>query len=170
LLRENGVQLRERLREAATVAYPLVNFNSKFAPEERKEMLYLCAYWGDNDQKRGELQKAVDETFGQGRCILLPTKDPTEMVVFSYIDGLSMAAIQDLTGRCFDAFLKQRKKWLDQRKDNPTQNIGIPIYSGKDAEERVLERDILCKLNIAAQKDLCPYHSLPEVQKCIEDC
>ena len=170
LLRDNGVMLRERLLQAAEVAHPLVNFNSKFTSEERKERLYLCAYWGNNDQKRGELQKAVDETFGQGRCILLPTKDPTEMVVFSYIDGLSMASVQDLTTRCFDAFLKQRKKWYDQRRDNPTQNIGIPIYSGKDAEEKVLGHDIICKLNIAAQRDLCPYSDLPETEKCIDNC
>jgi len=152
------------------VSYPLVKFNSKFTPLERKEMFYLCAYWGGNDQKRSELQKAVDETFGQGSCILLPTKDPTEIVIFSYVDGFSMAAISDLTGRCFDAFLKQRKRWLDQVRGDLTQNIGIPIYSGLDAEEQVLKHDIICKLNIAAQKDLCQYSSLPEAQKCIEDC
>lgn len=170
LLRDNGSMLRERLKQAAEVAHPLVNFNPKFTSEERKEKLYLCAYWGENDQKRGELQKAVDEVFEQGRCVLLPTKDPTEMVVFSYIDGLSMASVQDLTTRCFDAFLKQRKRWYDQRKDNPTQNIGIPIYSGKDAEAKVVDHNIICKLNTAAQRDLCPYRDLPETEKCIDNC
>lgn len=167
LLRENGVKLRERLREAAAVSYPLVNLNEIFTPEEHKEKLYLCAYWGDNDQKRGKLQEAIYETFGRGSCILIPTKDPTEIVVFSYIDGLSMATIRDLTGRCFDAFLRQRKRWLDQRKDNPTQNIGIPIYSGKDAEEQVQEHNIICKLNIAAKRDLSPFYILPEVINCV---
>ncbi len=169
LLRDRGVTLRQRLREAAEVAYPLINYNDKFAPSERKEKLYVCAYW-DNDKKRGELQLAVEEAFGQGRCTLLPAKDPTEIVIFYYIDGISMAAISDLTGRCYDAFLQQRKRWLDQRKDNPTQNIGIPVYSGKDAEERVRKQDIICKLNKAAQKDLCQYGDLPETLNCTGDC
>jgi hypothetical protein len=159
----NETALQERLREAAELALPLVTFNSSFAPK-CEEVWHVSAYC-ENDAQRSILQRAILAAFGQGRCTLIPTKDPTEIVVFYYVDGLPMSAIQDLTGRCLDTFLERRKEWLN-REQNTTQDVWIPLYSGKDAEERVIQHRIICKLCQNIGKDFSDYRDLPELKDC----
>lgn len=191
LLDDGEETLLSRLREAATLATPLVNFNTGFAPD-RVEVWHLCAYY-KNDEQRRDLERAMREAFGQGRCTLIKSADPTEIVAFYYIDGLPISAIQDLTGRCLDAFLNRRMHWEDQALNNgsndgqggpnamlpvaqeknnknnelnPTQQVGIPIYSGQDAENRVIQQNVVCKVCRATARQFPEYSKLKELGNC----
>ena len=172
ILIQGGEQtLPQRLSEAASLSSSLVNFNEGFAPD-REEVWHVCAYWQDSGQ-RDTLQKEVDRVFGQGRCILLESSDPTEIVVFYYVDGIPMSAVNDLTGRCLESFLKQRQNWYrysgttgsNGTNNNPGQRVSIPIYSGKHAETLVLEKDIISKLcNTVARRYAIQFPHLLELQ------
>jgi hypothetical protein len=173
LLRDGEEILLTRLKEAADLAYPLVNFSPGFAPD-LEQVWHVSACWRD-DTQRGSLQKAIIEAFGQGRCSLIESRDPTEIIVFYYVDGLPISAMQDLTGRCLDAFLKRRQLWLNQSHPtsnrsgtttNPTHTVGVPVYSGKDAEECVILYDIICKLCKATGRNFSQYQRLPELNNC----
>lgn len=171
LLQGGEESLPQRLADAAELAHPLISFNSGFAPD-RQEVWHVCAYVKDKDQ-RDELQKAVNRVFPQGRCSLLETKDPTEIVVFYYVDGIPASAINDLTGRCLEAFLKLRRNWYKHARsngngsaNNPGQRVSIPIYSGREADKRVIEQGIICKLCKVTGRFIEEYHDLPELQHC----
>ena len=105
---------------------------------------------------------------------MLESSDPTEIVVFYYADGLPMSAVNDLTGRCLDNFLRLRQNWYryagsgggDSAADNPGQRVSIPIYSGKDVETRVLDTDIICKLCKVAGRYAMQYPHLLELKNC----
>src|ERR1051326_1577402 len=163
--------LPQRLADAAELTHPLVSFNRGFAPE-RQEVWHVCAYVKDKDQ-RDQLQRAVDQVFPQGRCSLLDTKDPTEIVVFYYVDGIPASAVSDLTGRCLEAFLKLRRNWYKHARssgnsggNNPGQRVSIPIYSGQEADKRVIDQDIICKLCRVTGRFINEYHDLRELQQC----
>lgn len=173
VLIQGGEQtLLQRLSEAADLAYSLVNFNEGFAPD-REEVWHVCAYCQDTSQ-RDLLQKVVDRVFGQGRCTLLDSSDPTEIVVFYYVDGIPMSAVNDLTGRCLESFLKLRQNWYryagstgsNGSVDNPGQRVSIPVYSGKDAETRILDNEIICKLCKVAGRYAVQFPHLLELKNC----
>ena len=85
-----------------------------------------------------------------------------------------MSAINDLTGRCLDAFLKRRRAWYRQSKLNGNgtetnssykQRVGVPVYSGKDAQQRVLETGVIRQLySVRGQNvDIYPSEEIPEL-------
>ncbi len=144
--------LQQRMKQAATKATTLVRYTPGLAGQSRPKW-HVSAYYRSEEQ-RAELERALDAAFAQGQCTLLHSDDPTEIAVFYYVDGIPMSAIEDLRGRCLDAFLKRRQRWHRQkallRLDAPAgsldyvnQNVGVPIYSGKDAEERVLSTGVI---------------------------
>jgi hypothetical protein len=92
-------------------------------------------------------------------------------VVFYYVDGIPMSAVNDFTGRCLDNFLKMRQNWYryagtgaNGATDNPGQRVSVPVYSGKDAETRVLENDIIAKLCKVAERYATQYQNLLELK------
>jgi hypothetical protein len=148
--------LRSRMAEAADKAHPMVSFSRDFAPDLR-EACHVSAFWAD-EEERGLLQKAVNAAFGQRPCTIIRSKDPTEIAVFYYADGLPLSAITDMTGRCLEAFLKRRRSWhlqtkymqnghsrngASSEKALHNQRVGVPVYSGKDAQQRVEETDVI---------------------------
>src|SRR5437762_1823176 len=105
--------LLQRLGEAATAIQPLVRFSDQLA-DELKERWLVSVYWRSAEQ-RDILERAIIKIFGP-RCVLIPSKDSTEIVIFYYADGLPISAVTDLTGHCLDALLKQRSTWQRQIK------------------------------------------------------
>ena len=172
LLLQGGEEvLQQRLVDAAELAQPLVKFDGSFTPE-CEERWHVCAYWKDKDQQN-TLLRALEHTFPQGSYSLLVTKDPTEIVVFYYVEGLPMSALQDLTARCLEAFLKLRQNWYKHTRtsgnssaDNLGRKVSIPIYSGMEAEYRVLQQGVICKLCQSIRKDFSNYRDLPELKDC----
>lgn len=172
LLLQGGEEiLQQRLVNAAELAKPLVKFDGSFTPA-REERWHICAYWKDKNQQN-ILLRALEHTFPQGSYSLLVTKDPTEIVIFYYVEGLPMSALQDLTGRCLEAFLKLRQNWYKQTRtsgnsgvDNPSQRVSIPIYSGMEAEHRVIQQGIICKLCQSTGRNFSNYRNLPELKDC----
>jgi hypothetical protein len=153
--------LLERLKEAESRATALVSYSKSFAPDRREAWHVSADYGSDNSdenlEKRRVLENAVTETFVQGQAKLLPSNDPTEIAVFYYVDGIPMSAVEDLKGRCLDAFLKRRKQWHDHQVSlngnspvasigSVNQRVGVPVYSSKDAEERVIETGVIHRL------------------------
>lgn len=156
LIRAGEETLRSRMAEAADKAHPMVSFSPVFAADLR-EACHVSAYW-ESEEERGLLQKAINTAFGQRPCTLLPSNDPTEIAVFYYADGLPMSAVTDLSGRCLEAFLKRRRSWHLQteymrngRNTNGNsqevvmynQRVGVPVYSGRDAQLRVEETGVI---------------------------
>ena len=172
LLQTGEEILLQRLHDAATKAHSLVSFSPQFASELREARL-VSAYY-KNEEQRGLLQKAINQAFGQGQCVLINSRDPSEIAIFYYVDGLPMSAVTDLTGRCLDAFLKRRRAWFRQSKLNGNgtetngsykQRVGVPVYSGKDAQQRVLETGVIRQLySVRGQNvDTYPSEEIPEL-------
>jgi len=165
--------LQQRLKEALERATSLVPFSPQFASEHR-EARHVCAYW-KNEEQRALLQKTINQAFSQSRCTLLSSQDPSEIVVFYYVDGLPMSAINDLSGRCLDAFLKRRLSWYRQYTASSNlkasnnglykQRVGVPVYSGHDAEVRVLETGVIRQLYHVRGQSVTDYTTsyLPEL-------
>lgn len=181
LTQMGGATLRDRLAEAAALAHSFVVYNEGFIGD-RPEVRHVSAFYRDDEQKR-QVEIAINEAFGQGRCTLLKSDDPTEIVVFYYIDGLPMSAITDLNGRCLNAFLKRRYDWYKQVKtqarasqngNNPSisngfnQKVGVPIYSGYDAEQHVRSTGVICQLYKFKEPNVDNYRSedIPELDDC----
>lgn len=155
LIRAGEETLRSRMEEAADKAHPMVSFSRDFATELR-EACHVSAYW-ESEEERKLLKKAMNRAFGQRTCTLLESKDPTEIAVFYYADGLPISAVTDLTGRCLESFMKRRKAWYLQTEymrnghsnsgaQEPVsynQRVGVPVYSGKDAQERVEDTGVI---------------------------
>lgn len=140
-LLENGrASLQKRLQEAIQTAQPLITTRI-FAASEIKEKYFVCASYEKDAHQQSELENAIKEVFtrqfGANSCKLVPSKDPTEIVVFHCLDGLSMASITDLVGQGFEAFMRQQRIW---------SAMGLPSFSSKDVEELVYEYDILRKI------------------------
>ncbi len=171
LLEEGEDTLLKCLREASARATPLVNFIDGFA-RNRREIWHVSAYCNpEQPEQRRILDRAMQEAFGQGRYSLIESRDPTEIIVFYYVDGLPLSAIQDFQGRCLDAFLQRRLDWFTQTAPNtanPNQPVGVPVYSGKDAQERVIRTGIICQLCKATGRDFTKYWSLPELKDCFQ--
>ena len=156
ILRQAGEDtLRKRLFEASATATSLVSYSPDFAPS-RREAWHVCAFY-KSEEEREDLQSVIDMAFAQGQCKLLQSSDPAEISIFYYVDGIPMSAVDDLKGRCLDAFLKRRQQWHLQKAalngNAPTssiigfnQRVGVPIYSGQDAENRVQETCVIKRL------------------------
>jgi hypothetical protein len=171
LLADGEEKLLRKFREASTRAISLVSFAPAFAPDLR-EAWYISADfriaheeldgsesdYPEDRVKRAKIEKAMKKAFTSGDCKLLKSRDPSEIALFYYVDGLPLSAIEDLKGRCLEAFLSRRKRWYQQQnllKNGKTpqssisslnQRVGVPVYSGRDAEERVKETGIIQRL------------------------
>lgn len=172
LLQTGENVLLQRFSEAAAKAHSLVPFSTQFASELREARM-VSAYCRD-DAQRAALQKAINQAFGQGQCTLISSKDPSEIAVFYYVDGLPMSAVNDLTGRCLDAFLKRRYAWYRQSKQNGLstnggykQRVGVPVYSGADADQRVLETGVIRQLYYVRGQNVGRYtqNEIPELNE-----
>jgi hypothetical protein len=165
--------LQERLKDAADRATALIRYSRDFAPGLR-EAWHVSAFFRNGDQ-REELLDAVKAAITQGNCTLLKSNSPGEIALFYYVDGIPLSAVNDLTGRCLDAFLKRRIIWEEQREElngsHPVgsintlnQRVGVPVYSGKDAEQRVLQTGIIRRLYAVRGKEVGEYQieKLPE--------
>ena len=151
LLQAGEKTLVQRLSEAAAKSHSFVRFDELFASQSI-EVRHVCAYYKDEAQ-RSSLLKAIELVFGPAYCTLIRSSDPTEIIIFYYVDGLPMSAVTDLTGRCLNAFLKRRLSWYKQVRTSPGRSneldglplqwIGIPVYSGRDAEERVIKTGVV---------------------------
>jgi len=172
LLLANGEEhLIHKLREASGRAISLVSFAPAFAPDlreawyvsadfrmAREELAERESTYPEDRAKRAKLENAMKQAFTSGDCKLLQSRDPSEIALFYYVDGLPLSAIEDLKGRCLEAFLSRRKRWYQQQKalgngSSPqnsigglNQRVGVPVYSGRDAEQRVLETGIIRRL------------------------
>lgn len=148
--------LRHRLAEASTMATALINYSESFAPH-RREAWHVSAFYKDEEQREA-LNDVITETFARGQCKLLKSSDPSEIAVFYYVDGIPMSAVDDLKGRCLHAFLKRRQQWNARKEqlaasamplnsiEGMNQRVGVPVFSGKDAEQRVQRENIITKL------------------------
>lgn len=176
LLQAGEEALRQRLEKAAERASSLVDYSKDFAPE-RREAWHVSAYWPDeDDSQRAAIEKAIKQVFKEGQCKLLPSNDPTEVAIFYYVDGIPMSAVDDLKGRCLEALLKRRQQWYRQQKSLNgnrsaasmtafNQRVGVPVYSGKDAEERVLETGVIQRLYSVKGSEVGEYkeEDIPEL-------
>ena len=155
LLQAGENVLYERLDEAANKAVSLVSFTPGLA-SSRREVWHVSVCCKD-DRQRGIIEEIKKRTFRQGECTLLKSEDPTELVIFYYIDGLAMSAIKDLTGRCLKAFLEKRRAWYIQAKaagkelypDLDTlyrQSATVSVYRGKKTEGIVQRTRVIRRL------------------------
>lgn len=167
--------LEERFKEAAKRAISLVSYSRSFAPY-RREAWHVSAYYRTKDQREAVL-KAIGQSFAEGQCKLLESKDPTEIAIFYYVDGIPMSAVDDLKGRCLNKFLKRRQQWRRQQvslnANRPVasigsfnQRVGVPVYSGKDAEDRVRETCVVQHLYEVKGKEVDDYsvEDIPELE------
>jgi hypothetical protein len=163
LLADGEEKLSRKFREASSRAISLVSYARAFAPDLR-EAWYISADfrvareelenevtdYPEDREKRSKIDKAMKKAFTSGDCKLLKSRDPSEIALFYYVDGLPMSAVEDLKGRCLEAFLNRRKRWYHQQTilngntpqssiSSLNQRVGVPVYSGRDAEERVKE-------------------------------
>ena len=175
ILRQAGEDtLRKRLFEAAARATPLVSYSEDFALS-RREAWHVSAYY-KNEEEREDLQSVINLAFAQGQCKLLFSSDPAEIAVFYYVDGIPMSAVDDMKGRCLEAFLKRRQQWQKQKASlnghTPTssmtglnQRVGVPIFSGQDAENRVQETGVVKRLYSVRGKEVGEYKAedVPEL-------
>lgn len=146
--------LQRRLAEAYERCFSPVNYHPGFANDCR-EFRHVTAFYRD-DEQRAFILEAMDQK--TGRTTLLKSEDPTEICVFYYVDGLSMSAVSDLSGRCFRAFHEEYQSRLGKGllSSSKSRNIGennedttyfkVPIFSGSDTEQRVRESGILDRL------------------------
>lgn len=170
LLADGEEKLLKKFREASRRAISLVSFAPAFAPELRDAWYISADYriareeldgsesdYPEDRTKRAKIEKAMGKAFTGGVCKLLRSRDPSEIALFYYVDGLPLSAIEDLKGRCLEAFLNRRKRWNQQQKflsnhapqssiGGLNQRVGVPVYSGHDAEERVKETGIIRRL------------------------
>ncbi|HZU66831.1 MAG TPA: hypothetical protein VFA09_06100 [Ktedonobacteraceae bacterium] len=171
--------LKERLAEAAKRATALIMYNRNFAPA-LSEAWHVSAFYRNGDQ-REELLDAIKEAVTQGQCTLLKSNSPGEIALFYYVDGIPMSAVNDLTGRCLDAFLRRRVLWEEQREEldsgspidsinSLNRRVGVPVFSGKDAEWRVLQTGVIRRLfAVSARKDYeFAIEKLPELHPLFE--
>ena len=173
LIRAGIFVLKQRLLEANAKLHSLVQIDRQFANELR-EKRYVSAYWRTNDQ-RTILENAISETIGE-ECTLIASEDPTEIVLFFFEDGLPMSAVVDITGRCLNAFLNRRRSWFLQTRQNGNsserstvyrQRVGVPVYSGRDAQQRVLETGVIRRLYEVRGQNVEVYKptDIPELQE-----
>jgi hypothetical protein len=190
LLTDGEERLIQKLREASSRAISLVSFAPAFAPDLR-EAWYVSADFrmareeladGESDYpedraKRAKIDTAMKKAFTSGDCKLLKSRDPSEIALFYYVDGLPLSAIEDLKGRCLEAFLSRRKRWYQQQKalsngNTPhtsigglNQRVGVPVYSGRDAEQRIMETGIIRRLYAVKGSEVGDYRveDIPEL-------
>ncbi len=149
--------LQSRLTEALDRFCSSVKYSPGLA-EDRREGRLVSAYYND-DQQRFLILEAIEQSYGI-RTKLCRSQDPTEVCVFYYVDGLSMAAVSDLNGRCFRAFREEYQGNLNKKQsqvpepgnrleDAQTERANAPLFSGLDAEQRVHNSGVIDRLNEA---------------------
>lgn len=190
LLAEGEEHLIHKLREASGRAISLVSFAPAFAPDlreawyvsadfrmAREELAERDSTYPEDRAKRAKIETAMKQAFTSGDCKLLKSRDPSEIALFYYVDGLPLSAIEDLKGRCLEAFLNRRKRWYQQQKalgngSSPqtsigglNQRVGVPVYSGRDAEQRILETGIIRRLYAVKGSEVGTYRveDIPEL-------
>ena len=172
LHRSGADTLHRRFVEADNKAKALVDYSEDFAPV-RREAWHVAAFYR-NEEQREELDDAMKEAF-VGQCKLLFSNDPAEIAVFYYVDGIPMSAVKDLKGRCLEAFLNRRLQWQKHKSvldsSNPrdsingfNQRVGVPIFSGNDAEQRVRATGVIRSLYEVRGEEVGDYDvkDLPE--------
>ncbi|HEY1350762.1 MAG TPA: hypothetical protein VGF67_14155 [Ktedonobacteraceae bacterium] len=190
LLVDGEERLIHKLREASSRAISLVSFAPAFAPDlreawyvsadfrtAREELAETESDYPEDRAKRAKIEKALKKAFTSGDCKLLKSRDPSEIALFYYVDGLPLSAIEDLKGRCLEAFLSRRKRWYQQQKElnngnapqfsigGLNQRVGVPVYSGHDAEQRVIETGIIRRLYEVRGSEVGSYRAedIPEL-------
>lgn len=174
LLQAGDGILEQRFKEAATMAISLVSYSKSFAPFLR-EAWHVSAYYRTSDQREA-IDKAIRQSFAEGQCRLLESKDPTEIAIFYYVDGIPMSAVDDLKGRCLNAFLNRRQQWRRQQLSlnistpvasigSFNQRVGVPVYSGQDATDRVQETCVIQRLYEVKGQEVDDYavEDIPEL-------
>lgn len=156
--------LSARLAETAIRAEALISFNRNLASKAR-EVRHVIASHRSEQQKA--LQGVIDSAFKKGGCTLIRSDDPTEIVVFYYVDGLPASSIKDLTGRCLEAFLQRRSDYHSNNRQNTQgKRTGVPVYSGRDAEILVRTMQIICRLYEVRDRSLVKdysTHAVPDL-------
>jgi hypothetical protein len=144
--------LRDSMKHALERAQALITLNRDYATQCVEEW-YVTASWSTEAQ-RTMLERAMKQVSETAK--LLPSDDPTEIVVFYLVDGLAMPSINDLTSRCLKALLDRRTMWTSyqsssgKRQSSTNQRghvtVGIPIYSGYGSGQRVYQQGLIYKL------------------------
>ncbi len=158
--------LQTCITQALGRARPLLSLTSGYAAG-CVEKCYVTASW-NNEAQQVMLENVLRQVAQKAE--LIRSDDPTEIVVFYLIDGLSMPAIKDLTSRCLKALLELRTMWTR------TENLpaierraasSIPIYSGYNVEKEVRQQGIIRKLYKARMSDVGTYDAtqVPELQE-----
>ncbi len=159
--------LRNRLREAESKAIALVNYSRDFAPD-LSEAWHVSAPCRENQGQHEQVNELIDEIFAGRHCKLLESNDPSEIALFYYVDGIPMSSVDDLKGRCLNAFLKRRQQWQARKSTldgsapvgsigTLNQRVGVPIFSGQDAEDRVWKTNVIQKLYSVRGDEVLPY-------------
>ncbi len=177
VLEEAGdLLLNQSIKTALERAQSLIPFTRDYATNCVEEWYVSAAY--SDDRQRTTVEKAMKQV--SERAKLFKSDDPTEIVVFYLIDGLSMPAINDLAGRCLSPFLEKRATWtryngLSNQKGRPNQRnmftVGNPIYSGHGNEMSIYQQGIIHKLYIAKAGSVPDYtpSQVPELEEPDED-
>lgn len=172
LLQMDEEVLFRLLGEAMSRAASLVSYESALS-SDRYECWLVIADYGNDERRRKKLVEALGKAFPWRTVQLLQSDDPTEIAIFYYVDGLPMSAIDDLRGRCLNAFLAYRQRWNQQQislnSSSPAPSIGalnqrisVPVYSGKDAETRVLEKGIIHRLYAVKNAEVGGYSQVDQ--------
>ena len=163
--------LQDSVRQALERAQPLITLNTDYATQCVEEC-FVAASWSSEAQRTmlEHAMKQVSET-----AKLLPSNDPTTIVVLYLVDGLAMPAINDLSSRCLKALLERRTMWTSHHgtsnkrhsSTNQPSNVtaGIPIYSGYGSERRVSQQGVVRKLYSVRARSVGDYTSaqVPEL-------
>ena len=155
--------LRDSVRQALERAQALITLNTDYATQCVEEC-YVAASWSTEAQ-RAMLEHAMKQVSETAK--LLPSGDPTAIMVLYLVDGLAMPAINDLSSRCLKALLERRTMWTshhgssDKRRSSTNYHsnvrIGIPIYSGYGSEQRVSHQGVIHKLYSARAQSVGDY-------------
>ncbi len=167
--------LQHSIQMALERAHPLVTLTREYATNSIGEC-YVSGHWR-NPTQRSMLERSIKQVSQATK--IFESEDPTEIVIFYFIDGLALPSINDLSGRCFAAFLEERKTWireyrafLKQRTVRRRQEdfSGIPVYNSNYNEQLIIQQGIVCKLYNARMGNVGEYTSadLPELA-CIDE-
>lgn len=154
--------LQERMSIAFERAQALVPFADRYALDH-EGVCFVTACCNDRQQTLLEEAKSASRV---KETTIFPSKDSTEIVVFYLVDGLSMAALYDLTGKGLEAFIDERLICIEVQKANRGLINACHIYSGRDAEETVIEAEVFKRLWLARSHSMLERDepAIPEFQ------
>jgi hypothetical protein len=136
---------QESMRLALERAQPLIPFSDGYA-RSREEVCYVSACYR-NEAQHSMVERAISTSVVENTFILPSSENRSEIIVFYLVDGLSMAAVHDLTDRCLEAFINERLLWQQsQGAGNKRMGVVNPLYRGKDAEQQVCEMGVFKRL------------------------